>query len=190
MDESAATSYTAAVFSLVGVSGLCVALRLLARRRKGTPLWWDDLLMVVSWLCLVVGAVSIQLSVANGLGHHVADIRMEHLEIILFYGTVIAPAVTIAASVASKISFALTLLRICSTGCTEKIKRVIWGVIISLLALLLVAIVMLLATCSPIEKNWRPYIEGHCLGQASSLHGALIVAGLLAPSCFLPTLSR
>jgi hypothetical protein len=102
---------------------------------------------------------------------------MDDLEEILLHCGIIQVALTIAASVWSKISFALSLLRIASSGCTEVTKRVIWFVIVTLSVMLVFSIAIILATCKPMEKLWRPVVEGKCLGATTQWVGAVSVAG-------------
>jgi hypothetical protein len=48
--ESATTVILASIWAFFGVSGIFISLRIVARTRRGTPLWWDDFLILLSWV--------------------------------------------------------------------------------------------------------------------------------------------
>jgi hypothetical protein len=112
----------------------------------------------------------------HGLGRHIqfldGDARGALLRIATF-----AAAFTIAASVWSKVSFAIFLLRISSSGCTERTRKAILGIIISLNAVLPVAAATLFLSCSPVEKNWKPEIDGNCWDPRIKVSLATATAG-------------
>jgi hypothetical protein len=89
----------------------------------------------------------------------------------------ISAVLTLAASVWSKVSFALFLLRISSSGCTEWIRRGILGIIISLNVMLVTATTMLMLSCRPTAKTWKPEMEGVCLDERVKVVSAVGLAG-------------
>ena len=69
------------------------------------------------------------------------------------------------------------LLRISSSGCTEWIRRVIISIIISLNIMLVTAIIMIIMSCRPVAKTWRPDIKGSCLDDRVKVSGIVALAG-------------
>ena len=127
-------------------------------------------------LCLTIGSVFLTDATTYGLGRHIQFLESDERSAVLRLGY-IAAIFTNTASIWSKVSFALFLLRISSSGCTEWIRRGILGIIISLNIMLAVAIIMILISCRPIEKTWRPEIEGTCLDNSVKVFWVMALAG-------------
>lgn len=113
---------------------------------------------------------------AHGLGRHVRYLTRDERSTVLRLGY-IAAVLTIAASVWSKVSFALFLLRISSSGCTEWTRRGILGIIVSLNLMFVTAISLILVSCRPVKKTWMPDIEGTCLNDNVKVVGTVVLAG-------------
>jgi hypothetical protein len=96
-----------------------------------------------------------------GLGRHVQFLDNEERSAVLGLGAV-AAVLTIASSVWSKTSFALFLLRISSSGCTEWTRKALIIIIITLNVMPPLALVGFFASCSPIRRNWQLDVEGSC----------------------------
>ncbi|KAK4095818.1 hypothetical protein N658DRAFT_459748, partial [Parathielavia hyrcaniae] len=174
-DVSLRRQILAALWSMVAVSGAFISLKTVAKRRRRMRLWWDDYLMLISWLCLGVGSVFLTDATMHGLGRHIQLLDTDERSALLRSGHVGA-VLTMASSAWSKVSFALFLLRISSSGCTEWIRRGIWGIIVSLNAMLAVTITMTLISCRPTEKIWRPEIEGTCLDDSVKVFWVMALA--------------
>ncbi|KAK4150610.1 hypothetical protein C8A00DRAFT_17890 [Chaetomidium leptoderma] len=175
-DAWLARDFLATLWSMVAVSGVFIALKLLARARKRMRWWWDDYLMLMSWLCLVIASASLTAAESHGLGRHVQFLDSVARTAVLRF-SYLAAVLAIIASVWSKVSFALFLLRISSSGCTEWTRRGILGIIVSLNAMLVTAITMILISCRPVEKTWRPEIEGTCLHDNVKVYWTMALAG-------------
>lgn len=59
----------------------------------------------------------------------------------------------------SKTSFGLTMLRLC----TGWVKWFIWFIIITVNAILGVAMLLMWVKCQPFNKIWEPEVEGTCI---------------------------
>ncbi|KAH6843388.1 hypothetical protein B0I37DRAFT_418495 [Chaetomium sp. MPI-CAGE-AT-0009] len=149
------------LWSLVALSGTFIALKLIARARKRLRWWWDDWMLLLAWLCLGMAAMCLTKATFYGLGRHVQFLDDDQRSAVLGLGAV-AAVLTIASSVWSKMSFALFLLRISSSGCTEWTRKALITIIISLNVMLPLALAGFFAGCSPVKKNWRPHVEGSC----------------------------
>ncbi|KAK5653273.1 hypothetical protein OQA88_9172 [Cercophora sp. LCS_1] len=119
----------------------------------------------------------------HGLGRHIEFLDAEERTNLVRSSTA-AAALTVAASVWSKVSYALFLLRISSSGCTQWTKNGILGIIISLNMMLPVVTTTFFISCRPIEKNWRPEAEGTCWHPQVKVHMAQAIAehGGVVPS--------
>ncbi|KAK3899960.1 hypothetical protein C8A05DRAFT_17683 [Staphylotrichum tortipilum] len=161
-DVSHGRRIVATLWPMVAVSGLVVALKILARGWRRMRWWWDDYLMLMSWLCLTVASAFLTTATTYGLGRHIQFLDQAERHAVLRLGY-FAAIFSIGAAVWSKVSFALFLLRISSSGVTECIRRGILGIIISLNIMLVAAITMILMSCRPTAKTWKPELEGTCL---------------------------
>lgn len=205
-DVSLGQTWIVTLWIMVAGSGAFISFRILARAKRRMRLWWDDYLIVMAWVliyflllyqplidqvlifstlqvCLGIACACLTAAVPHGLGRHAQFLDSNELSAVLLLGFISA-ALTITASVWSKVSFALSLLRISSSGCTEWIRRTIVGIIISLNTMLAIAVAMILMSCRPIEKTWRPEIEGTCLDDKFKVDLAMALAGSLLPLRF------
>lgn len=168
----------AVVWILLGSSGIFLALRLYCKFLKNRGFWWDDHVLVASWvrdvvdshqekvdtqrltvsqIALMVNVICISVSISLGFGHHVSAIDPNHLTTIQILGNVCASS-AIMAAVWSKTSFAITLLRITD----GKIKPVVWFVIVSMNLLMGVHALMPWIQCNPVSKTWNRDEPGTC----------------------------
>jgi len=179
-DVSVGRRYIVAVWTMVAVSGVFISLKILARARRRMRLWWDDYLMVMSWVCVVAASAFLTAAIPHGLGRHARFLDPEGLSEVLRL-SYLAAVLTIIASVWSKVSFALFLLRISSSGCTEWTRRAILGIIISLNVMLAAVVTVIVISCRPMEKTWKPEIEGTCFDDNVKVYSTMALAG----SCLL-----
>jgi hypothetical protein len=77
--------------------------------------------------------------------------------------TFIAPVVSIVSSTAGKISMVLFLLRILGASTERWQKWFLFSVTIIMIGLNIFAIGILLGSCQPMEKAWKPEVPGKCL---------------------------
>lgn len=133
----------------------------------------------------MVGSACLTYGTACGLGRHVQFVDSGARSTVMFYG-VISAVMYMAASVWSKVSFALFLLRISSSGCTEWVKRVVLGVILTLNVMLVIVAPMFFISCQPVEKIWSPETDGKCWDNRIKVFWASFVAGESSPEvlCF------
>ena len=73
----------------------------------------------------------------------------------------------------SKTSFAITVLRL-SEGWT---RRFVWFVIVSLNVFLGLSVAFTWAQCTPIEKTWKPSLEGSCWPKYAVIGYNIFTAG-------------
>ena len=133
-------------------------------------------------LCLGAASACMTGATTYGLGRHIQFLDADQRSGVLRLGHISA-VFTILASVWSKVSFALFLLRISSSGCTEWTRRGIVGIIISLNIMLVTSITMIIMSCRPVAKTWRPDMKGTCLDDRVKVSGIVALAGKCR--CFL-----
>ncbi|KAF1938269.1 hypothetical protein EJ02DRAFT_29331 [Clathrospora elynae] len=104
-----------------------LGLRIYAKLSRKQLLWWDDHILIVSWILLLAEAVILQVGIILGFGRPGSTLPIENLPKISMCFSVMA-TVACFASTLSKISFGVTLLRL-TTG---HLSRFIWFCIISL----------------------------------------------------------
>ncbi|RKU41325.1 hypothetical protein DL546_004840 [Coniochaeta pulveracea] len=127
-------------------------------RHRG--LWWDDGILIASYLCITIETGLLTYSVSLGYGSHVWDYPPELmprifdlLKVINLCGTF-----SLTAAIWSKTSFALTLLRL-TEGWT---KQLIWFIIISMNIAMGCSALFVWVQCTPVSKSWNPTVEGTC----------------------------
>ncbi|KAL2194023.1 hypothetical protein P885DRAFT_43908 [Corynascus similis CBS 632.67] len=161
------------IWLLTALSSAFLALRVYCKFKRHRGLWWDDYLLIGSWvsstfpgslilgafeqLALVADCAFISASITLGLGRPLTQFNFANLGDFLLFSN-FAGSFSILAALWSKTSFAVTVLRI-STGW---IRAFVWFIIITVNACLGVAIAITWAQCMPIEKVWHPYLEGTC----------------------------
>ncbi len=161
-----------AVWTLVGVSGLFLGLRLGCKLRRAGSLWWDDALLTVSWVFLLVSIVFNTLTVQRGFGKHVYDIPTEALSDITYLGQW-SGTFSILAAVLSKTSFAATLMRFMDGAW----KVLLWIIIVTMNIAMGLNALLAWLQCTPIAKGWHPEMPGQCWPPEVYAHFGMFAAG-------------
>ncbi|KAK4124425.1 hypothetical protein N657DRAFT_390811 [Parathielavia appendiculata] len=142
---------------LTALSATFLTLRVWCKSLRHRGLWWDDHLLIAAWLCLVVDCSLISACINLGFGRPLTQFKAGNLAPFLLYSN-LAGTFSILAALWSKTSFAVTVLRISSGW----VKASVWFIIVTVNACLGVAIVITWAQCTPVEKVWRPGLDGEC----------------------------
>lgn len=136
--------------------------------RASISLWWDDYLLILSWISLLVSASTTSACAALDYGKHLYDIDPANLPLMPFIA-VFAGFFSVLAAAWSKTSFALTLLRLAASseyshGKRNYMKYLIWFIIITVNLILGVAMLTMWVKCWPIAKIWDESIkDGRCI---------------------------
>ncbi|KAL2143976.1 hypothetical protein VTI28DRAFT_9728 [Corynascus sepedonium] len=155
--DSAAPKLLASIWALDLVATLFLSLRISCRLIKTRRLWWDDAILIASWVCIMVESSVLTYTTTLGYGKHIWDFEIDKLPALLL-PTSIAGTLTVTATAWSKTSFGITLLHITS-GWYNKMT---WFCIISMNCIMAVAAIMFWISCKPVEKTWNSSIEGTC----------------------------
>ncbi|KAL8366882.1 hypothetical protein RB595_005042 [Gaeumannomyces hyphopodioides] len=136
---------------LVGVSFVFLALRLYCKWIKSKTFWWDDWLLVITWIFLLISGIVLNFNVKIGFGRHMCDLVFKNPTNIGPIGrnSNIAGTFTILGTVWSKTSFALTLLRIAEA---KWLKIIIWSIIATINVTMTLTAILAFLQCNPTEK--------------------------------------
>ncbi|KAK3317516.1 hypothetical protein B0T19DRAFT_405206 [Cercophora scortea] len=168
----------AVIWSLVALATTFMVLRIYCKIWRLGRLWWDDWVLVISWMCFVVDAAMSQIVVDLGFGMYPCDIDPRNFRAIAIEGQNVGASVGILAVVWSKTSFAITLLRL-----TEgKLKAFVWFVIAAMNVVMILEAIIVWVQCTPVSKTWDPSVPGVCWNtHAVNVYGVL--AGCFSGCC-------
>ncbi|VUC25086.1 unnamed protein product [Clonostachys rosea] len=159
MTDERGTRLLASCWSLTIASAILLFLRVYCKLWRSRGLWWDDHLLIISWVSLAI-AVSINSYIVTlGFGRHMATISDENLKTINLY-TILVAAFGIIATTTSKTSFALTLYRIVTTD--RWMKYFLIFVIVTINISMNLVWIFGFAKCTPTEKVWDSSVPGTC----------------------------
>lgn len=159
--------------------GAFLGLRIYAKLSRRQKLWWDDHVLITSWLFLLVEAIVTQIGQSLGFGKHTADIPVQNLVTIVLCSSVGA-SISCFASTLSKISFGLTLLRL-TKGLT---RCYVWFCVISLFLVMLPSAIMTWIQCRPMARAWNSSVEGTCWPAYVTLNYGIFNAAWCAAADF------
>ncbi|KAK3346864.1 hypothetical protein B0T25DRAFT_613518 [Lasiosphaeria hispida] len=155
------------IWFLTALSAAFLALRVYCKFLRHRGLWWDDHVLIGSWvsvlplisspLALVTGNAFVSAAINIGFGRPLSQFNFKNLDQFLLI-TNLAGTFSIIAACWSKTSFAITILRI-SSGWT---KAFVWFIIITVNLALGIAIAITWGQCTPFRKIWQPRIDGEC----------------------------
>ncbi|KAK5655975.1 hypothetical protein OQA88_5113 [Cercophora sp. LCS_1] len=148
----------AVFWTLTSLAFVFMALRLYCKYHRGRHFWWDDYVLIASWIALAVSASTTTVCVALDYGKHGYDINPDNLPKMPFVA-VFAGFFSVLAAAWSKTSFALTLIRL-----SERWMRImIWFIVVTVNGILGTAMLFMWVKCRPIAKIWDVTLEGECI---------------------------
>ncbi|KAJ1299624.1 hypothetical protein OPQ81_011974 [Rhizoctonia solani] len=166
----------AVCWAMTAVAALFLGARLFTKVTTHKRLWWDDWLLVASFLMLVAFSSTTTYGVQAGIGKHHAttgkDSETDELQLIV----VIATIFSVLGASWSKTSFALTLLRI--TGGT--IHYIIWVIIVSMNVVLTFNAILQFLWCQPASVAWHSGRGGTCWSQNVIVYYSITAAAYSA----------
>ncbi|KAI0100309.1 hypothetical protein GGR51DRAFT_533145 [Nemania sp. FL0031] len=165
-------SVEACIWALVVLATGWLALRLYLKYCKHRGLWWDDYVLIISWVCLVLSNTATSVAIALGWGKEPYDVPPSNPPMILL-ALLISGAFSILAASISKTSFALTLLRI-SNGW---VKCVIWFAICTINTAMGLSVIFNWVQCTPVQKNFYIFTPGTCWPKTTLIQYNAFAAG-------------
>ncbi|KAH6634509.1 hypothetical protein B0J18DRAFT_22224 [Chaetomium sp. MPI-SDFR-AT-0129] len=173
--NDAAPVLVASLWSLASLATVFLTLRVYCRFLKRQYLWWDDGILIASWVCVIIESAIVTHTTKLGYGHHIWDLVSNKLDPLILPANV-ANTFLITGSVWSKTSFGLTLLRI-----TEGwYRKFIWFCIISMNIAMFLSALFLWTSCTPIRKTWDTDVKGSCWDQKTSAYYNIFASGYSA----------
>ncbi|KUI62549.1 hypothetical protein VP1G_09664 [Cytospora mali] len=152
------------LWALTGISNLFLSLRIYCKFYRHRDLWWDDWLLLLSWMLLLGNSIVTNLNVNLGFGLHLANTDPANRETMILLGSISVTFSTLSA-VWSKTSFGFTLLRLTQVG-YEKTRVFIWAIIVSMNLLMFFAAIYPWIECQPSQKHWHVHLQGTCWGNS------------------------
>lgn len=148
------------IWVLIGFSLIFLLLRVYAKFIRHRGLWWDDYILIGSWLCITTESAMLTYATTLGYGKHTWDIVFDPAVLEkMFLSISIGGSLSLTAATWSKTSFALTLLRLTD----GRLKQFIWFCIISMNIAMGLSALFPWVQCTPVEKAWHPFMpEGSC----------------------------
>ncbi|KAL7941246.1 hypothetical protein V8C42DRAFT_360881 [Trichoderma barbatum] len=146
---------------------LTVALHVYVRLRLSGSLeaWgWDDILAVAGWVPLLPSVVFLILATYYGLGahdDHVPDGMLVYYQVRVKSYMFLFEMIYFASSILTKLAMAIMILR---PNLTRQYTHKIWGNIALLSANVLVCLITMFASCSPLSALWNEklHVGGYC----------------------------
>ncbi|KAJ2900599.1 hypothetical protein MKZ38_002395 [Zalerion maritima] len=163
------------LFLLGASSGLCLSLRLFAKRRKNSRIWWDDALLVLAWILVAAQSIIVVSNIIIGFGDQVDSLTAHRLQSIGLLNTVFA-TLAVLGWVMSRCSVALMLSQVMDGGLRPFMLFVMTTV--SLLGA--GNVVFWWTKCSPVEWIWIPWHEGSCSPEYTQLAVVITTSGYAA----------
>lgn len=139
------------IWIMSGSASLFLALRLYCKLWRKRQLWWDDWILIASWVALITACSLQSYSVSLGFG------KVNNGTNTILIG-ITAGFFSILAALWSKISFAVTMLRL-TDGRTN---RFVWFIIGTAILILGASATIQWVQCSPIQRQWIGNSEGTC----------------------------
>ncbi|KAH7121084.1 hypothetical protein B0J11DRAFT_56634 [Dendryphion nanum] len=142
---------------------------------------WDDWLLALSWIFVLIYTTLIHVSVNYDVGKHFHEADSVQLVTgikFMYLGELFA----LLAMPTSKTSFCITLLRL-----TEIYwhKWIIWFIIVSVNITMWLCAALTFGQCSPVEKLWNYTLEGECWDNRIVIYYSIVVG---AYACVLDVL--
>ncbi|KAL1840821.1 hypothetical protein VTJ49DRAFT_7720 [Mycothermus thermophilus] len=163
----------ATIWPLTGGAALFLALRIFCKVLRHRPVAWDDYVLVASWCALATSCALLTVITTIGYGRHNQDIPAENFATVLLVSYV-AGFFSMLAACWSKISFAITLLRIATTS--HVLTRLLWTIIIVVNIVFAGNATAHFAQCWPPPRLWNPEVEGKCWPRIAMIRLNIAVA--------------
>ncbi|KAB5517438.1 hypothetical protein GE09DRAFT_1230796 [Coniochaeta sp. 2T2.1] len=177
-DEGPKTSIT--IWALIAASGAFLIARLYCKLTRKRRLWWDDYVLVISWIFLLASGCTVQWCLTRGTGKHIYAVPPSNLSGVALMLNVTG-TLSILAAVWSKTSFALTLLRLLE----GRMRAFVWFVIVSCNVVMGLSALFGWVRCSPPSKTWNVNEQGKCWEPHVYVNFGMFAAGYSAAMDFV-----
>ncbi|KAK4144968.1 putative integral membrane protein [Dichotomopilus funicola] len=165
------------LWSLLTLSAAFVGLRIYSKLKRNRMLWWDDYVIICSWIFLLISCSCTTYNTRLGFGRPAAQVPFDNY---LRTGITsnLSGSTSVAAVAWSKTSFGLTLLRLVND------RRILRALLIGMLIVVIVthhcSVMFFWFSCDPPEKTWDPRVEGTCWSPSKFVTYSICVAACSA----------
>ncbi|OTB04629.1 hypothetical protein M426DRAFT_261904 [Hypoxylon sp. CI-4A] len=146
----------AVTWVLIGLATTFLILRLFCKLKRGRGLWWDDWILIASWLVLIAAGIISTISVEIVFFRLDQDNRIGVHDVGLL--TTITGSLFFIAAIWSKTSFAITLYRIAG----PRLKIVLRVIMVSMNGATCVSVILRWLQCHPTRLIWDSSVGGTC----------------------------
>lgn len=143
---------------LTAIATIFLTLRLYCKISINRRIWWDDSILLASYLCLLIQAILTSWLVAHGYGLHIWDFPKENFAPWFLLPIAVRGTFSLVSLTWSKTAFGVTLLRL-STGW---MRYVVWFIIITINITLGMSALLSWVQCRPLSAGWDPLVVGQC----------------------------
>ncbi|KAH7401403.1 hypothetical protein BKA66DRAFT_102943 [Pyrenochaeta sp. MPI-SDFR-AT-0127] len=163
MDDYRSTLNTVG-WVLATFSTLFVIARVYTRGWISTAqLGWDDWCMVSAWIFAIICTALVTAGTTYGFGQHIVDIENVENRAMAGMYVLLAPCFSILSAFFTKTSIIIAFMRIIGSTKTWVHKLIAWLPLVILFVGSALACGTMIFFCWPIQKSWRPYLEGSCM---------------------------
>ncbi|KAK1830623.1 hypothetical protein QBC39DRAFT_104917 [Podospora conica] len=157
----------AAAWTFLGLASIALGLRVYCKWSSGRRLWWDDGVLIASWVAFVIDVSMTIYLVDLGLGRAQSIFALDMDNMRKFVLAILVRGTFAITSIAwSKTGFAITMLRLTDGW----VKRFIWFIIVTVNVALGITALLQWVGCTPVQSNWDPAVpQRHCLPGKSVL---------------------
>ncbi|KAK1765582.1 hypothetical protein QBC33DRAFT_425451, partial [Phialemonium atrogriseum] len=167
---------------LLVLSAAFLLARLYCKWTAHRGFWWDDHVLILSWLALLGTVLTTTWSVPHGLGQHESALAPTSLPPLSLAANLTA-TLSIVAAVWSKTSFALTLLRV--TRGSPARRALLWFIVVSANVAMGLNALFIWVRCLPVARSWNSTVQGTCWPDKVYLAYGMFAAGYSAATDFV-----
>ncbi|KAK3681340.1 hypothetical protein B0T22DRAFT_540227 [Podospora appendiculata] len=180
--SSAGPELLGVTWALLVAAAAFLALRIYCKHIGHRGLWWDDWLLIASWVAHLIDSSLLSAMVARRYGHHPWDDgpiigQSSSFMILMMTRTTF----TITAAAWSKTAFAITMLRIGEGW----MRWFLWFIIVSLNVSMGLNAMISWVGCSPVQKSWDMTVQGTCLDLSVIVNIGYVSGGYSAACDFI-----
>ncbi|KAF2128496.1 hypothetical protein P153DRAFT_432134 [Dothidotthia symphoricarpi CBS 119687] len=151
-------------WTLTTLSTLFTAARIYTRLKIATAaLGWDDWCMLVAWVFATICTAIVTVGTTHGFGQHIWNIQDPEDQAQAVMYVMIGPLFSFVCAFLTKASIVIALLRIVGRTSIWAHRLIAWVSMILMFCASALACSCIIFFCRPMQKSWRPYVEGSCM---------------------------
>jgi hypothetical protein len=120
----------------------------------------------------------VTIGTSYGIGMHTVDIEDPNNLVQAIKYTIIAPAISLFASVLAKVSVVIFLMRLLGSAATMAHKVILYGATVIMIAANVFGVIIILGHCMPAQKTWLPSTPGTCMSGDVLQYGGKAVGSM------------